>query len=210
MYNHTSISKRQNQLFLRNQYAKCGQFGFPLVSKQELNVIEISLIACSDTRSHDCRKNTCRGVHFFADDDRFEGIYRNPKRSLKKLAQYALVLTPDFSTYANMDPWRQIESIAHSRRCGAYWQEHGLTVFPTVTWSTPTSYRYCFDGIEKGSTVAVGMIGCKRSKANFLRGYNAMLKKIQPSSIICFGDPFPEMQGNIITVDYCASRKAVR
>lgn len=58
-------------------------------------------------------------------------------------------------------------------------------------------------------TVAIGMIGCKRSKLRFMRGYNAMLEKIEPSKIICFGTPLPEMDGNIITVDYAESRKAV-
>ena len=53
------------------------------------------------------------------------------------------------------------------------------------------------------------MIGCKRSKLRFMRGYNAMLEKIEPSKIICFGTPFSEMDGNIITVDYAESRKAV-
>ena len=43
-----------------------------------------------------------------------------------------------------------------------------------------------------------------------MRGYYAMLEKIQPETIICFGTPFPEMQGNIVTVDYRASRKVVR
>lgn len=54
------------------------------------------------------------------------------------------------------------------------------------------------------------MIGCKQSKIQFMRGYNAMLDRIQPSTIICFGTPFEEMQGNIIAVDYMESRKVVR
>ena len=54
------------------------------------------------------------------------------------------------------------------------------------------------------------MIGCKKNKVNFIRGYNAMLNKIHPSQIIVFGKPFPEMEGNIIVVDYNESRKVVR
>ena len=54
------------------------------------------------------------------------------------------------------------------------------------------------------------MIGCKQSKLNFMRGYNEMLRKLEPEKIICFGSPFDEMQGNIITVDYRESRKVVR
>ena len=109
-----------------------------------------------------------------------------------------------------MNLWRQLESAAKNRWCGAYWQSKGLTVIPTVSWSTPRSYEFCFDGIEKESIVAIGMIGCKNSKFNFLRGYNAMLDKISPTAIICFGSPFEEMCGNIISVDYRSSRKVVR
>lgn len=144
------------------------------------------------------------------DDYRFNGIYKNPERTLEKYRQYAFLLTPDYSTYADMDPWRQLESVAHNRWCGAYWQGKGLTVIPTISWSTPSSYKFCFDGVEKNSIVAVGMIGCKHNKAGFMRGYNAMLERLEPETILCFGAPFPEMQGNIVAVDYMTSRKVVR
>lgn len=54
------------------------------------------------------------------------------------------------------------------------------------------------------------MIGCKHSKHSFLRGYEAMMSKIEPSTVICFGTPFKEMTGNIVAVDYVSSRKKVR
>jgi hypothetical protein len=109
-----------------------------------------------------------------------------------------------------MDMWRQLESVAKNRWCGAYWQSKGLTVIPTISWSTPRSYEFCFDGVEKNATVAIGMIGCKGNKRNFMQGYNAMLDKLDPATIICFGTPFREMSGNIIFVDYRSSRKVVR
>ncbi len=127
---------------------------------------------------------------------------------MNKLSQYDFLLTPDFSAYADMDLWRQLESISHSRWCGAYWQSKGLKVYPTITWSTTRSFDFCFDGIEKNAPVAIGMIGCKlNNKLNFLRGYNAMLEKIQPEKIICFGEPFKEMKGNIIKINYCYNKK---
>ena len=103
-----------------------------------------------------------------------------------------------------------MESVAKNRWCGAYWQSKGLTVISTISWSTPSSYEFCFDGVEQGATVAIGMIGCKGNKIEFIRGYNAMLNKLEPASIICFGTPFEEMSGNIIAVDYRSSRKVVR
>ena len=109
-----------------------------------------------------------------------------------------------------MNLWRQLESVAKNRWVGAYWQSKGLTVIPTISWGQSQSFELCFDGVEKNSIVAIGMIGCKQTKIQFMRGYHTMLEKIQPSKIICFGTPFDEMQGNIIEIDYMKSRKVVR
>ena len=206
----TSKTMRDNPLFMRNIFKSVGKWGISIIRKQELSTNDIMLVACSDTRANDNEENKKKGVHFFVDDYRFNGIYDNPERTFERYSQYAFLLSPDFSTYADMDLWRQLESVAKNRWVGAYWQSKGMTVIPTISWSDARSFEFCFDGIEQGSIVTVGMIGCKQSKLNFKRGYNEMLKKIQPSKIICFGAPFPEMQGNIIAVDYMASRKVVR
>ena len=108
MITNTSKCMRSDQLFMRNEYAGRGKWNIPLVRKQELNVNNLSLIACSDTKSNDSSVNTQNGVHFFVDDYRFNGIYNNPEKSLAKYSQYAFLLTPDFSTYADMSLWRQI------------------------------------------------------------------------------------------------------
>ncbi len=207
---NTSKRMRSDNLFMRNEYSGHGKWNIPLIKKQAVDVENISLIACSDTRSNDNETNTKNGVHFFVDDYRFNGIYNNPEKSLRKYSQYAFLLSPDFSTYADMNLWRQLESVAKNRWCGCYWQEQGLTVIPTISWSTPHSYEFCFDGVEKNSIIAIGMIGCKQNKKKFLRGYDYMLSKIEPEAVICFGTPFDEMRGNIIPVDYRSSRKVVR
>ena len=206
----TSKKMRENPLFMRNNYSTAGKWGLPIVKKQEIDLSAIGLIACSDTRSNDCDENKKKGVHFFVDDYRFYGIYDNPDRSLKKFSQYAFLLTPEYSLYADMNLWRQLESTAKNRWVGAYWQSKGITVIPSVCWGSPRSFDFCFDGIEKHSIVAVGMIGSKREHKSFMLGYNTMLNMIEPSAIIIFGSPFPEMQGDIIVVDYLSSRRVVR
>lgn len=206
----TSKSMRDNPLFMRNNFKSIGKWGIPLINKQELNTDEIMLVACSDTRKNDIVENKAKGVHFFVDDYRFQGVYDNPDRTFERYSQYAFLLSPDFSTYSDMDLWRQLESVSKNRWVGAYWQSKGLTVIPTVSWGLSQSYDFCFDGVEKGSIVAVGMVGCKQSKLHFMRGYSEMLKRIEPEKIICFGEPFKEMEGNIITIDYRESRKVVR
>lgn len=70
------------------------------------------------------------------------------------------------------------------------------TMFPTVTCTVVED-----DEIE-GDIPA-------RCIPDFEGHYTIEVKKIEPSKIICFGTPFPEMGGNIIAVDYAESRKAV-
>ncbi len=134
MNSHTSKSMRLDPLFMRNQYNGCGKWNIPIIKKQYLKLDDVKLIAYSDIRINDNEKNREREVHFFIDDYRFEGIYQNPERSLKMLSQYAFVLTPDYSTYADMDMWRQFESIVHSRWCGAYLQG-------ALTWAAEVHLR---------------------------------------------------------------------
>lgn len=203
-----SVDFRNDPLFLRNEFDTEGKYQFPIVRKQEIDLSNVQLISASDAKYNDREENRRKGLHHFVDDCKFTAAYNNPEKYLEKVSQYAFVCTPDFSTYSDMQIWRQVESIAHSRWCGAFWQNQGVNVIPTVSWSTPESYDFCFDAIERGSIVAVGMIGCKHSKEEFLAGYREMLRRIEPSVIIVFGKPFEEM--NIIAVDYLESRKVVR
>lgn len=197
---------RNNPLFLRNEFIKDGIYGVPLIKKQSLNLDDVQLIACSDISANDT-SNLHKGIHHFVDDFRFEVLYNKPDKNIDKYKKYRFVLTPDFSLYSEMDLWRQIESVGKNRWVGAYWQKKGLIVIPTISWSNASSFSFSFDGVEKNCVVAIGMIGCKKSRIAFMKGYNTMLDKIEPEAIICFGEPFPEMEGNIIKVDYISSRK---
>lgn len=72
----------------------CGEWGLPLVKRQELNLNQhIDLISYSDTSVHD-NLNLHKGVHFFVDDYRFEPIYRNPEKSLEKLSKIQIPSYP--------------------------------------------------------------------------------------------------------------------
>ena len=207
----TSSEMRTDPLFMRNGFETAGKWDIPVIKKQNISLDNIELVSYSDTRPNDRPENISRGVHFFVDDYRFKGIYNHPERSLAKLAQYAFLCSPDNSTYYEMNYWRQLESVSHSRWVGAFWQSKGLNVIPTITWSDARSYSFCYDSIENGCSVAIGMIGCKQNKHDFLRGYFTMIERIEPSAVICFGDPFEEMKsGILIQIDYRASRRVVR
>lgn len=200
--NHKFDTINPDFLFMRNTFPKSGKLNIPLIRRQVIDTEHVSLIACSDTRCNDSEANKKKGVHFFVLDQKMTANYTHPQKNLKKFSQYHFLMTPDFSIYGAMDLWRQIESVAHSRWCGAYWQSQGLTVIPTIGWSTAQSYDFCFDGVEQHSIVAVSTLGSRLSRRSFLLGYEAMMDRLSPETIICYGKPFPEMAGRIVTVDY--------
>lgn len=191
-----------------SDYVSCNLYGgmlvgdIPIIKKQTIDVGNIELISCTNTKYNDLL-NSYKGVHFFVHDERFASIFNHPERSLEKYRQYAFLLSPDFSLYADMSPEEQFASIIKNRSVGAFWQAKGLTVIPTMSWSTPISYEYCYLGVEIGSIVAISTIGCKRNnKERFMRGYQEMIARVKPQYIICFGKPFREMEGPLIVIDY--------
>lgn len=186
-------------MFLRNQFKSVGMFKLPLVKKQEISLEDVKLIGYDKINQSN---NYDKIVHFFLDDYRFESIYNNPENKVETLKKYKAVLTPDFSMFVEMPIALQLFSTFKNRWVGAYLQEQGISVIPTVRWGDLTSFNFCFDGIEKGSIVAVSTIGIKKEKSHFILGYNEMLSRIKPSKIICYGKPFDEMKGDIIEVDY--------
>lgn len=36
--------------------------------------------------------------------------------------------------------------------------------------------------------------------SGFMRGYDALLERIRPNAVICYGEPFPDMRGNLYSV----------
>lgn len=205
----TSKNMRNDDLFMRNKYHLVGKFNIPLIKKQNINITNIQLISYSDINKIMPLIDKLYGVHFFIDDYRMNVLYLNPQRYLNKLSRFGYVLTPDYSLYADMPQAIQIHNIFRNRWCGAYWQEHGLVVIPTISWGLSPTYDFCFDGIEYGSIVAISTVGCRRAKINFMRGYDKMLEKINPEVIICYGKTFSEMRGNIIQVPYYSNKMEI-
>lgn len=205
-----SKEHRLKQTFLRNEFDMFGKWNIPIIHKTELDLSDVELIGFADTKTKENIYNKQKGVHFYVDDYRIEGLYYKPTQFLQRLKQYKFLISPDYSLYRDLPKVVQLFNVFRSRWCGAYWQKQGITVIPNVSWGDASTFEYCFDGIEEGSIVAVGMIGCKRNKNAFMRGYNEMLKRLKPTAIICFGSPFVEMQGNIIPIDYITTRRIKR
>ena len=79
----------------------------------------------------------------------------------------------------------------------------GYKVIPTIAWSDKESFDWCFDGEPKGATVAVSSVGTQRSKETkqlFLEGWNEMLSRLEPETVIFYGSVPKECNANIVRV----------
>lgn len=201
---------RTSPYFLRNTLYGVGRYDMPIIPKFEPNQSEfdgLRLIGFDKLKS-DNGKHSDRFVHFFLYDYIFEKVWKNPEKYIEDLKKYKAVLTPDFSMYIQMHNMQQMYNTFKNRWCGAFFASQGLRVIPTVSWGLSPSFNFCFDGIMKGSTVAVStyMVQAYKDKPAqkefFMNGYNEMLNRLEPENIICYHEPFPEMQGKIIYINY--------
>lgn len=150
-----------------------------------------------------CKEPEKKGVHFFLDDYQFNRLWTDVDRYIPMLQKFRYVMSPDFSTYTDFPKAIQIYNHYRKHWVGAYLQEAGIQVIPTISWSTPDSFEWCFDGEPQGGVVAVSSLGVMNSKEKkelFLIGYKEMVRRICPDTIIFYGYVPDECMGNIVMV----------
>lgn len=145
------------------------------------------------------------GVHFYVDDYQFERVWNKPQDYTSILFDYDCILTPDFSLYMDMPMPMKIWNTYRSRFIGAYYQNEGITVIPTISWAEPATYEFCFKGIEKGGVVSISTIGVKQD-SDALKvwrdGVTEMIRQIEPQTILIYGGKLDYDYGDIKTVYY--------
>lgn len=176
-----------------------GEYGIPVIEPEEY--VRCEFIPFNYAKS--CKERDRKGVHFFVDDYQFNRIWQTPDKYLNMLSEFDCVMSPDFSTYTDFPKALQIYNHFRKHWIGAYLQLHGIRVIPTISWSDEKSFEWCFDGEPVGSTVAVSSVGCmssKRKEAAFLKGYEEMIRRLDPETIIFYGKVPEGCQGNIVNI----------
>lgn len=190
-------------------YLGVGPYNIPEIKPEKY-------IDCKYVRFNEAQKcRNCKGlgVHFFVDDYYFDKVWNQFGRYIKMLAKFDAVLTPDWSVYTDWPVAVNIWNHYRKHYVGAYLQDMGVKVFPTIEWSDKESHKWCFDGEPVGSCVAIGSIGTQRdveARKLFVYGYDAMLERLQPETIMFWGKLPRECRGNVIKMDerYRWSREA--
>lgn len=167
-------------------YSSSNEWGIPDLPK--VTDVPTRLIAYNDRHRVE-NPAPGDGVHFFLDDYRFETMWTKPQRGLSRVMRVGVSLTPDFSLWREMPLAMQLWQVYRSRWCGAWMASNGVTVIPTLSWSTPDSYEFAFAGVEFGGTVAVSSVGIRGDEATrgYLDGMEEMLERTRPKTVVVYG-----------------------
>lgn len=161
--------------------------GYPVIHREELKPFE-RFIGFNEVKTEKVPHG--KGVHFFIDDYQFERIWETPERYLERLSEFSVVLSPDFSLYTDYPEPVQRWNHYRSQLIGAACQKIGINVIPTVSWADKKSYSFCFEGIEKGSIIAVSTVGIARHENTahyFTDGLYEAVDRIKPEKILIYG-----------------------
>lgn len=129
-------------------------------------------------------------VMFYEHDVNFERLWHNPKQYLAKLKKFKGIISPDFSLYRNMPLCMQMWNTYRGRAIAVWLQNNGVEIIPNVRFNDERTYEFCFDGIEKFKTVAVGTHGCIKNRIDkdyFKDGLAEMVRRLSPRTIIVYG-----------------------
>lgn len=182
-----------------------GEFEIPFILPAEYVYAEYIPFNCASTASG----KEDKGIHFFIHDYHFERLWNNKEKYAGMLKQFKTVLTPDFSPYTDWPVMVQRWNHYRKHLLGAWMQEIGCTVYPTVTWTDEKSYKWCFDGEPFRSTVCISSVGMMKKKEDrlmFMRGYDKMMEVLEPETILFYGSIPEECEGNIVRMEVFTKR----
>lgn len=130
-------------------------------------------------------------VHFYLYDYMFNCINNHPLRYTAMLMSYPMVVSPDNSVYLNWSEYERRQSAWRNQQMARLWQINGIPVIFNVSWAGPDSYSYCIRVYPKHCVIAINCMGVKGDPDAcyfWHLGYEEVIKTLEPSLIIRYGD----------------------
>lgn len=176
-------------------FDNCNEYGFPQMQPVDIDLSEPDVIGFNYAIGEKHPENKI--LHFYLDDYQFMRVWDNPNKYVPVLRRFKAVLAPDFSLYSDFPKVVQMYNHYRKQWCGAYWQENGIKVIPTICWSDESSFEWCFDGVPHNSLICISTVGgfkTKKSKEAWLKGYHKCLEALDPTKILLFGERWEEIE----------------
>lgn len=149
------------------------------------------------------------GIHFYKDDYQFIRVWNYINNQVAMFQQFKYICSPDFSLFIDFPIAMQIYNHYRKHWVGAYCEEHGISVIPTIAWGLEQSYDFCFDGEPVESIVSVSTIGCMGNSWKlglFLDGFQEMKKRLKPKGIILHGDIPSDIKNDSLIIENVEGR----
>lgn len=194
--NYQNINKK-----IYTNYEKDNYYDIPSINATQYDFCDfIDYKNCKSIRDEE-KKNV--GIHFFIEDYHFLSLWNRPDKYISILSKFKYVLAPDFSLYRDFPKALQIFNHYRKQWLSKYYQEAGINIIPTVSWSDESSYEWCFLGVPRKSIVAISSVGTQKSgesKELFIKGYEKMLEILEPDKIIFYGKVPDECRNRSIEI----------
>ena len=194
-----AIERFENNVDFIPEYVE-GEFDIPFIKPEPYDE-DITFIPFNLASSR--RNKADVGIHFFLHDYQFQRLWTDREKYRGMLTKFKAVMTPDFSPYYDWPVMVQRWNHYRKHLLGAWMQDIGCKVYPTVTWSDERSLEWCFDGEPYRSTVCVSSVGTQKrpeDKLLFMRGWDRMMEVLEPETILFYGAIPEECEGNIIPI----------
>ena len=178
-------------------------YGIPEIQPEHIDIRRLEWIPFNYAKTAKDRKS--KGIHFYLDDYQFARLWNRPDDYTSMLSEFGAVCTPDFSQFTDMPVAMRIYNHYRKHWLGAYWQSKGIHVIPTICWSTPDSFEWCFDGEPTNSIVSVSSVGTQateQGKVAFDLGCREAIKHLKPSEILWYGYCPEEFDWNVVRIGH--------
>lgn len=179
-----------------------GKYGIPAIEPEtDIRIDKLEWIPFNYALT--AKDRSAKGVHFYLDDYQFARVWNNPDRYVSLLQDFGAVLSPDFSMYRDHPLAVQIWNMYKRHWVAAYWQFMGVRVIPSLSWADKESFEFCFDGEPENGIVSISTVGCMDDPIAFelfLQGCKEAIRRLNPTQILWYGKPLPEMDFNATVI----------
>lgn len=174
----------------------------PDIRPENINIRNIEWIPFDE--AIETKNGKGKGVHFYIDDYRFIRVWNKPDKYMPILKRFDAVLSPDFSQYTDMPEAMRLYNHYRKHWLAAYWQLNGLRVIPTIGWSGPESYEYCFLGEPENAIISISSVGNlndEETRTLFAAGCRKAIETLKPKEILWMGRVPLEFDWNVTRIE---------
>lgn len=129
-------------------------------------------------------------ICFYAPDESFEKVRRNPKRYLDLFKRCKGIIGFDFSVHTDMPLIKQKSQMNDNLSLTFYYAKQGIKVIPNIRYGIEDTADEYLKSFPKNTLIAVGTHGFIKTKLHkfyWLRFLDKIIDELNPTGIIVYG-----------------------